>query len=127
MQHLIIDVIDPTAETGADIAACRSLRSFGTIEDASDVLSQLSFSETLEDLDITSLTDDGVEDLVGMIQLRKLHLSESELSDEGLLKIGRLHQLTELSFEGSKGKITNEGIARLKSLLPNCQVMIENP
>ena len=125
LQHLKIEVIDPTTETGATLASFPSLRSFGAIEGNPDVFSQLSFSKSLEELEVSWLNDEGVDELLQMSQLKQLHLHSSEISDTGLLKLAKLSRLTELSLTVTKGTITDEGIARLRSLLPNCKVTFE--
>ena len=125
LQQLNIEVIDPNAVTGATLASFPALRSFGTIEGNPAVFPQLSFSQTLEELEVSWLNDDGVDDLLQISQLKRLHLHSSEMSDTGLLKLAQLGQLTELSLTATKGTITDEGIARLRSLLPNCKVTFE--
>ncbi len=121
LQHLSIEIIDQTAETGAELASFPALQCFGPIEANPEVFRELKKSKTLEELVVFDLTDDGVEDLIGIFRLKRLHLRASSLSDEGLMKLSRLNQLTELSFEATKGTITDDGIARLRSQLPDCR------
>ena len=125
LQHLNIEVIAPTTETGEMLASFPSLQSFGMIEGIPDVFPQLGFSKTLEELEISWLNDEGVDDLLQVSQLQRLRLYSSELSDTGLLKLVKLGQLTELSLVTTKGTITDEGVARLRRLLPNCKLTIK--
>ncbi len=125
LQKLDIEVIDPTADTGTTLASFPSLRSLGVIEGTPDVFPQLSFSQTLEELEVSSLDDESVNDLVQISQLKRLRLHSSDLSNAGLLELGGLSQLTELSLTATKGTVTDAGLAQLRRQLPNCRLTIQ--
>ena len=73
------------------------------------------------DLDGTNITDKGLENLRGLNLLQILRISHTDISDNGLESIKGLSQLQALYLPG---KITPEGIEKLKSALPNCNIIV---
>lgn len=70
----------------------------------------------------SSLEDEDVALLTCFPEIRKLDLSDTRLSDRGLLKLASLSHLQELYVQGSK--VTREGILRLQRAAPQIQMIV---
>ncbi len=64
-----------------------------------------------------------LERLHGSAGLRKVHVSETDVTDAGLEYLKGLVQLRELDLRWTK--VTAEGVKRLQQRLPNCDIMWE--
>ena len=62
----------------------------------------------------TAVTDEGVRNLAGAVQLRDLNLDGTSITDETLRVIGNLHQLEELDL--SSTHVTDQGLEELQRL-----------
>ncbi len=67
------------------------------------------------------ITDAGLASLAKMSNLKTLDLSEAEISDEGLLQLASLKRLTQLHL-GNNANLTEDGVNRLRELLPDCKI-----
>jgi hypothetical protein len=70
------------------------------------------------DLQITELTDDGLEHLKFLDGLQELNLDSTEITDAGLETLEGLNQLHNLDLYGTR--VTDAGVAKLQKALPNC-------
>jgi hypothetical protein len=62
----------------------------------------------------TQITDDGLEQIKGLKNLRKLHLENTNITDAGLVHLKDLSELRYLNLYGTK--VTDAGLAHLKGL-----------
>lgn len=67
------------------------------------------------------ITDRGLEEIARLTQLSDLMITNANISDAGLEHIAWLPKLTTVHLSGNP-KVTNTGIAKLKSALPNRNV-----
>jgi hypothetical protein len=75
------------------------------------------------DLGDTEVSDGGMGDLVCLDRLEDLHLAQTHVTDRGLAMLQNLKNLKHLSFVQPMGRyITDEGVAKFKQALPNCEV-----
>ena len=92
----------------------------------------------------TKVTDDGLKDLEGLSNLRRLHLENTKVSDAGLAHLKGLSNLEYLNLYGTQvtdaglaelaglknlkslylwqTKVTPAGVERLKQALPKCEI-----
>ncbi len=61
---------------------------------------------------------------LGNLNLRKLYLSETQVSDAGVANLRFLMDLQTLWLEGTQ--VTAAGVSALKILLPNCQIILNS-
>ena len=73
-------------------------------------------SGNLEELNLarTQITDQGLEALADMAQLKRLHLENTAITDAGLDHLGSLEKLEYLNLYGTK--VTDEGIRKIMNL-----------
>lgn len=79
-------------------------------------------------LSITAIDFDDVdlERISNIPTLKKLSIRHSNISDEGLVHLRRMHQLDELLIEKlNHPKVTETGLARLRENLPSCKILDE--
>ncbi len=62
--------------------------------------------------DATSITDAGVAHLAGLKNLKKIHISRSQITDESLVLLSSLPMIEELSLQ--EGHFSDKGFLRLK-------------
>jgi internalin A len=67
------------------------------------------------------ITDAGLDNLKGLIQLRILHLEDTLITDARLDNLTGLTQLQMLFLAGTN--VTGQGMAKLQRALPNCQIV----
>lgn len=83
-------------------------------------LSHLSKAKTLEELRFSggkSLSDADVIELESMINLRRLFIASSEMTDRGMVSIGKLRRLERLSLSTENAAaMTKRGLNELKGL-----------
>lgn len=80
-------------------------------------LAHLRNLTSLEDLyvwDSILVSDAGVENLKGLVNLRNLHLDNSKITDDGFLKLARLKKLEHLVLE--KHAFSDRGMASVKGM-----------
>lgn len=70
-----------------------------------------------------AVTDEDLERLTRLPRLESLMLTLTFVSDAGLEHLAPIKSLTELQLKGTK--VTQEGVAKLKRLLPHCRIVIE--
>ncbi len=70
----------------------------------------------------TQLTDEGLAHLQGLTRLQRLYLDETDVTDEGLPALYGMHSLRKLSLSGTH--VSQAGAARLRQVLPHCQVVL---
>ncbi len=105
------------------LTGLKYLHLFGTdIADAGlKHLGRLSKIELLC-LDDSRITDAGLAHLKNMTELRTLHIqSKASITDAGLDLLTGFAKLRELRVGGTE--VTDEGVDKLKELLPNCTVV----
>ncbi len=74
------------------------------------------------DLDGVALTDEFLMNLVaGFVDLRRLRISNTQVTDAGLKQLAEFGSLRGLYFQDIQG-VSDEGINRLQQALPNCKV-----
>ncbi len=64
---------------------------------------------------------DRVIDIIANLKLTELDINENPITDVGLLKLGKVSSLRRLRLTVGEG-ITQDGIRRLKQLLPRCEI-----
>lgn len=96
-----------------------NLEGNGKITDAGVV--HLANCRNLSDLALSwsAVTDDGLRSLVNL-PLKHLALNNTAVTDEGLVHVARIRTLRQLSVVGTK--VTDNGAAKLKAILPQCNV-----
>jgi Leucine-rich repeat (LRR) protein len=72
-------------------------------------------------LDRTAVTDEGLEYIEDLSNLRFLGIGGTQVSDDGLLQLEDLGRLRAL-FLHDNPLVTEEGVERLRTLLPNCRI-----
>jgi RNA polymerase sigma factor (sigma-70 family) len=65
-------------------------------------------------IDSTSVTDDGLDHLKGLTELRTLVLGQTQIDDNGLTRLSGMTHLADLGLYNSR--VTDAGLAQLKSL-----------
>lgn len=78
------------------------------------------FDKRVGDPEVVRFTE-----LPGLTYLRALHFSDSPITDESLEVLSKLKNLDSVSFRNTK--VTPEGIAWFRELLPDCDVQAEWP
>ena len=83
----------------------------------------LSKIKSLREIDLrdTDITNNGMMHLAKLDKLIDIRLWETEISDEGIIHIVGLKDLKELNL-GYDSKVSEEMVAKLKSLMPNTTV-----
>ena len=71
-------------------------------------------------LPVTQTDDDGLKNIAHLTDLETLILSQTKITDKGLKHLENLSNLRKLRVE--KTRVTSAGVARLKSVLPECQI-----
>jgi hypothetical protein len=132
------------------VAKCSALEEFTAISKVTDVgLERLTGASNLRRLTIvycTEITDKGLEGierlsrleslaiiysriddrglryLQGLPLLRELHLSDAPITDAGVESLSRLKSLKHLGLINTK--VSDAGAARLRLLLPQCDVQV---
>ena len=82
---------------------------------------QLSGRGTNFDEIHSGITDASVEVIKGMTQLEILDLGSTKITDAGLAQLGGLKNL-EMLVIVSANKITDEGVAKFREMVPGCEV-----
>jgi hypothetical protein len=85
-------------------------------------LSELSNLEHLELYYYTKITNSGLAHLAGLNKLTYLRLSFTKIGDRGLLHLEKLCGLKDIVL--GRTKVTADGISRLRSALPGCNVSL---
>ncbi|KAL1006892.1 hypothetical protein UPYG_G00078570 [Umbra pygmaea] len=84
-------------------------------------LSRLSLLSELDLTDYTHITDHGVAKLALMTRLKKLSLSNTQVTDTALPSLRSLQELLELCLD--RTAVTSRGVAALVTCLPHLQVL----
>jgi Leucine-rich repeat (LRR) protein len=71
-------------------------------------------------LEHTMVTDEGVRSIETLPRLQTLNLSRTDITNECVEILGQCKQLNELDV--SQTHLDDEDVARLRKLLPNCEV-----
>jgi beta-lactamase regulating signal transducer with metallopeptidase domain len=71
-------------------------------------------------LPASQVDDDGLKHIGHLTKLETLILSSTKISDQGLMHLEKLNSLRKLHIENTG--VTEAGLARLKSALPDCKV-----
>jgi len=66
-------------------------------------------------------TDDALEGVKELPQLRKLHLFSKRVTDAGLRHLETVSQLETLFLEETR--VTDEGVRKLQKTLPKCRII----
>ena len=82
---------------------------------------QLSGRGTNFDEIYSGITDASMEVIKGMTQLEILNLGSTKITDAGLAQLGALKNLETLVIVSSN-KVTDEGVAKFKEMVPECEV-----
>mgnify|MGYP003994451721 FL=1 len=69
-------------------------------------------------LDGTDITDEDLECMNGLTNIRSLHLSNTKITDDGLRHLRGLKSLGSLYLDGTH--TTDEGVKNVLEALPNC-------
>jgi formylglycine-generating enzyme required for sulfatase activity/Leucine-rich repeat (LRR) protein len=80
----------------------------------------LSVNGEMIRLSNSHVSDAGLVHLRGARKLRELHLDGTQVSDSGLEHLGELKQLTLLDLQ--RTKVTREGVKRVQTALPKCKI-----
>ena len=72
------------------------------------------------DLSNTQITDAGLVHLKELTKLEELYLVGTNVTDDGLVHLKEMNNLQKLSLKFTK--VTDAGIAELKQALPNCKI-----
>ena len=75
---------------------------------------------TLEYLDGTRVSDEGMEYLSGMSTLDTLSLNGTEIGDDGLAHLSKMTELSSLRLYGTR--VTTEGVAAAQEALVGCNI-----
>jgi hypothetical protein len=93
-------------------------------------LDQLRGLRRLRSLDLTSsprVTDAGIAKLVHLEGLEALVLDFTGVSDDGLLQLKALPRLRKIWVTTSEGRVTPEGVERLKAEMPQLESVYADP
>jgi Leucine Rich repeat len=71
--------------------------------------------------DATQITDDGLLELSGQVDLRMLDLSRSQVTDAGLERLSELSSLRFLLLTDTK--VTQNGIRALRNAIPSLRIL----
>lgn len=85
-------------------------------------LRHLSNLEHLDLMHYTKITNAGLAHLVGLNKLEYLRISFTKVGDRGLVHLEKLNGLKKLVL--GRTKVSENGIARLRSALPGCNVSL---
>lgn len=69
----------------------------------------------------TQVTDAGLKELAGLINLTSLHLGFTQVTDEGLKELSGLKTLSWLNL--NRTQVTRKGVAELQKALPKCEII----
>ena len=72
----------------------------------------------------TQITDAGLVHLQVLTLLQDLSLRDTQVTDAGLIHLKRLNQLENIYLRGTR--VTDRGIAELQKALPDCVINIED-
>ena len=75
-------------------------------------IGKMTSIEALYFWDATSITDAGVAHLAGLKNLKRIHISRSQITDKSLVLLSRLPMIEELSLQ--EGHFSDNGFLRLK-------------
>ena len=75
---------------------------------------------SLESLYLRGMRDSATSNLCGLNRLRLLYITNTDITDAGLVNLKELHALRTLNLGGTK--VTDAGVASLRAALPNCRV-----
>ncbi|MDB5392198.1 MAG: TonB domain/peptidase domain protein [Planctomycetaceae bacterium] len=101
------------------------LRRFGTIADMPQLITDMTAAAKLEALEIRGASDKTVALLTKNTDFKELNLWVHTLSDAGLLKLAELPHLAQINLGQSQGTLTKAGVAKFRSLKPDCVVHLD--
>jgi len=92
-------------------------------------LVKISEFRNLEELSLNNnpLIEDNLKYIVNLPKLRILHLSYTPLTDKAVDILGKIKNKGIAAIIAYGTKITKKGGARLKKMLPNCEIQLEPP
>lgn len=70
----------------------------------------------------TNVSDAGLEHVVGLPSLQELELSYTQVTDAGVSKLKQLKTLKKLYLNGTNDTVSDSAIEQLKQELPDCRI-----
>ncbi|MBC7819310.1 MAG: M48 family metalloprotease, partial [Planctomycetaceae bacterium] len=128
LEELELGVVDESSEVVRLVGAIKSLKRLTGLSLTDDVLGEWTALAQLEELGryAGGVTDQGVDHLLKMTQLRRLVLWHSQLSDAGLERLAALPHLESLDVRFSKS-LSQAGVERFQQRNPQCKIAFEQP
>jgi internalin A len=151
--RVLNDSVQAISDDGMEyVGKCAALEKFTAISGISDVgLKRLTHATRLADVVIacsrvtdnglegierlkhleslafiwSKITDRGLKKIVALPALRDLNLSDAKITDAGVEMLGSCKSLKHLGISGTM--ITDKGVAKLRSLIPGCDIEAKSP
>ena len=70
--------------------------------------------------DVEGISDEGLVQIAGLVELQKLYLGHTKITDAGLEHLARLTNLRSLDVRHTA--VTNSGLALVDQALPNVKI-----
>lgn len=124
LEELIVSVTEITNKTLAGLSDSRNLKILNMKDTAitGEGLEHLAGLPRLIDIDLRgcSIGDTDIPRLLKLTKLRALYLDKTVVSEQGLSQLAELPELRYLQVWGAE--ISESAAARLRQLMPNCQI-----